>query len=617
MGLDWSAAVVKRLCHLVPRLAGPAAVLLLLPVGLSLLGCPAAGFPRDDADAGPDSRTDAAAADAAAPDVETGPPVAELDSASRGCLDGEDADGNGVADCQDDACTAAPVCCVGATSTACCTSVPGELIPLTACSATRCGESTATFFGAPSLELGFRGTSDAADSGVVLGEGLDGRAGRVEVRAQVVLGAATVPEPELDWVAVGFVASASGSARVLPAAALQVNAALDRIALVVGDAIVAEAPGAASGEYVLAIEPSGDVTGGLVGGTPLTGNVSVGAGLRPVVYGRSVAADGITVSSVTVTRSACDVPAALELAPIELVDEALVFAPGTEANPSLARGPDGVLYLAFDAVRLDDPGRRSLFVAQETAPGRFVVRNPSTGLAQPIVSLADRDELIDPDLSFEGTSWHLLFAGERGGRREIFAAESTEAQPSFATPQPVEVDVTGFDSFDAPTRVPGGSQMLVRAHGPDGTSLLLVDVTEPNRALMASDLCGVDDPCELSASSRFVVQARAGTGLFDADEVASPSVVRDADDLFRLYYTGRRANRWTVTVVISENGDYWRRLSETAREAPSDEVLGPDDRLGALGFRSIGTLLEESTLSLVVEGWSGTRSRFSFARQSL
>lgn len=605
--------MVNRLCHLAPRLIGPAATALLAPLWLSLLGCPAAGI-EARSDAGPDPATDAAATDAASEDGAPSPPGAELDTASnRGCLDGQDSDADGAVDCSDPECSAAPVCCVGATSEACCALGTGASVLLATCDTSGCGESAATIFGSPALDPGLRGTSDAADSGVVLGAEFDGRAGRIEVRAQVALGASSAPD--LDWVAVGLVAGSSGSARVLPAAALQVNAALDRTALIVGDTLVDSAPGAAAGEYWVALDPDGRLTGGRDGTTLFTATILVGAGLHPVVFGRSAVADGVSVSSLVVTRSACDVPAALELAPVELVDEALVFEPGTEANPSLARGPDGVLYLAFDAVRLDDPGRRSIFVAQETTPGRFVVRNPSTGLAQPIVSLAEQDELIDPDLSYEEGAWRLLFAGERAGQREVFVADSITPQPSFAAAEAIVVDVPGADSFDAPARVPGSSQLIVRAHGAAGTFLVRLEQPEPLRAQMDSGLCGVDDACDLGNFSRFVVQARTGTDRFDADEVASPSLVRGEDGLFRLYYTGRRANRWTVTVVISEDGDYWRRISETVG-AP-DEVLGPRDALGALGFRSVGALLEESTLSLVVEGWSGTRSRFSFARQSL
>jgi hypothetical protein len=188
-------------------------------------------------------------------------------------------------------------------------------------------------------------------------------------------------------------------------------------------------------------------------------------------------------------------------------------------------------------------------------------------------------------------------------------------KPPSPTPVPIEVERPGADSFDAPARVPGTEQIIVRARGADGAFLVRLERTEPLRALMTGEICGVDDACDLGPTSRFVVAPRTGTDRFDADEIASPSLVRDADGLLRLYYTGRRANRWTVTVVISENGDFWRRVSETA--GASDEVLGPDDRLGPLGFSSVGTLLEGDALTLVVEGWSGTQGRFSIARQTL
>jgi hypothetical protein len=586
------------------------------------LGCVAE---RGDTDVGP--RYDVGTGWFDVPSSDVGPaidvPATRAPSENRGladfagCLDGYDADGDTQIDCLDGECATAPVCCVGSTRAACCTAAAPSSVTLADCAGTACGATPAVIFGAPDLAGGLRGTSELADGGVVLGTPIDPRLGATEVRATVA--APTAPEA-LDWVAFGLTGAPGGSGRVLPVVAVQVNAALGRTSLVVGETIVATTPTALSGELSLRVDGGGTVSAGLAGMDPvLTATVVPRGAMYPAAYGRASGPAGMTITSLTVSHDVCDIPAALDLVAVDLVDEALAFVHGTEANPSLVRGPSGALFMAFDAVRVDAPDRRGIFLAEETEPGRFVVRNPSSFVPQPILGdVSSADQVIDPELGFATDHWELYVAGDTNGVRRILHARSAGMDPTFGPATPIDVDVAGYTSFDAPARFPGRSdRLLVRGTSPEATTIFQIDLSALDAGFEAAarldGLCSVDDDCSRGRASTFVLESRPGSGLFDADEVDDPSLVV-AGTVHRLYYAGRRANRWTLSVVVSEDGIYWRRISSTSMA--DDAVLGADAELAPLGVRSVSALAESDSLTVALEGWYGTRSRLLIARQS-
>ncbi len=592
--------------------AGAGGVLVL---SLLSLGCALNGADLSDADVG-GAGTDAAAVDAAVPTGTEGE-TSRADSSFAGCLDGVDPDADGLVDCADDECGVAPVCCVGATSRSCCTEIPALTeVELTGCDA-GCGAVTSIAFGAPDTSAGMRPRGADADSGIVLDLPMDLRGGSIELRARV-----TAPPggPSLDVITFGLTPTLGTTARMLPTVAAQVNGALRTVSLVVGETVVASAALASDGEleYVLSAHPDGRVT--LRGAaTDLSAAVLVQGVVHPTVFGR--ASDGATTGAVArtlaVTRSRCDVPAALGARPIELVDEATVFVAGTEANPMLTIGADGTRFLAFDAVRRADPTRRGVFVAEEMSPMRFVVRNPGPTERQPVLGDSlDVEQFTDPDLALEGGVWVLYVAGEANGRSSLFRAEADSPAGLYDAPAELMMSASA-GSLDSPTRL-SATRVLARETDLETgatriVELGLVDAAAGFESDFADGICGVDDVCESTEDrrTRYILSQREGN-VFDADEVDSPSVVNVAG-AFRLYYAGRRGTRWTSSVVVSEDGSYWRRISQT--NAGSDVVLGPESGIGALGVRGVSATTVGGVVTLAFEAYGGTRSAIWLAEQ--
>ena len=588
----------------------------------TLGGCPLAdprAFPPDgevSADAGDfgDGALDAAGSDVGGIPGLTGERSSDADFA--GCLDGTDRDGDRYVDCADVECGRAPVCCVGATRSDCCAEAMVFSAMLSSCAAS-CGGTASAPFGTPRIDSsGFHPTRSDADDGLVLGGPLDARAGQLTLNAVIEAPAST---RGLDYVSFGFARAESGNARVLPVVAVQVNAALRRVSLVIGETTVASTALVGDGplSYTLVLQPSGAVE--LRGAVSLAASgVPARSALHPIVYGRSEdALASARVASVALSRQSCDIPAALDAVPVTLLDEAGSFVRGSEENPSIAVGPTGIRFLAFDALRVDEPTRRGVFVAEETAPLVFSVRNPSAATPQPVLSSEEVEEFTDPDLVFETGHWSLLVAGESNGVRSLFRAQTTTDALTFSSP--LELMVAGAEgSLDAPAQF-GAGRVLARETLESGVTRIVELRLGPDAAVadgvFADGICSVDDNCESASSrdTRYLLTTRSGTH-FDSDEVDAPSIVVSGG-IHRLYYAGRHGTRWAVGMVVSEDGAYWRRISDTAG-AP-DVVLGGDDLLAPLGSRAASVLLEGTTLTLVFEGYRGVRSQFLIAQQTL
>jgi|GEM_PF-2314656 len=588
---------------------------LLAGVWVSSLGCDAP-LMGDLGEAG--------GRDGAVPDVLLVPTAegesARDDASFAGCLDGVDADDDTQLDCADDDCALAPVCCVGSTAAGCCTSIVALAeTELSGCGAS-CGDAASMTFGAPDLSGGLRPSQADADGGLTLELPMDLRGGRIEVRARV---AAPLGGPSLDVITFGLTPSLASTARMLPTVAVQVNGALRTVSLVVGETVV-DSAALLSGdevEYVLTALPDGQVTASGAG-VNLRASVLVQGVVYPTVFGR--VSDGATTGAIArtlgATRLRCDVPGALGARPITLIDEAGVFVSGTEANPMLTSDAAGVRFLAFDAVRRDDPTRRGVFVAEEAMLAgalRFVVRNPGPTDAQPILGNSpDVEQFTDPDLALEDGVWVLYVAGEANGRSSLFRAEAASPAGIYSTPSELMMSATA-GSLDAPTRIASHRVLARETDLETGETRIveigLIDAAAGLQSDFADGICGVDDVCEsaMDRATRYILTQRAGN-VFDADEVDSPSVVA-LGGVYRLYYSGRRGTRWTSSVVVSEDGAYWRRISQT--NAGSDVVLGPDSTIGALGVRGVSASSNGGVVTLVFEAYGGTRSAIWLAEQ--
>lgn len=543
------------------------------------------------------------------------------DTAFDGCLDGDDADGDSRLDCADDDCDTAPVCCVGATSAACCAADVAVLDLTLADCATACA---ATAFGVPALDVsGLRPTRGNADDGVVSATGLDVRRGSATLTAHV-----TAPDGDraLDVVAFGLVErSAAGAAmgRVLPVVAAQVNAATREVTILVGETIVARGRIAGTAEVTYQLSVSSDGTATLTGGEAVltVSGVPIQGALDVVAFGRTEGTGpAASIQSVALAADRCDIPSALALSPLTIVDEAGAFVAGTEEHPSLAVDGAGIRYLAFDAVQRLDPTRRGVFVAVESSLDTFVVHNPRVMEEQPVLgSSLDVEEFTDPDLRLESGRWVLYVAGEANGRESIYVASTTGADLlDFGAPERIDFEEEDV-SLDSPSRVAGGaSRLYARLTDASGSRIVELvsrfDSTNYESSI-ADGICGVDDDCADPGArdTRFILSARGGSA-FDADEVDGPAhaVVRG---VHRLYYAGRRGTRWATGVVVSEDGQYWRRLSDTVHT--TDVVLSSHDALAPLGTRSPSVLVESDAVTVVVEGYRGTRTQLLIARQPL
>lgn len=559
-------------------------------------------------------------------------PTADDGAFAAACLDGVDGDGAGGVDCEDAACGTAPSCCVGATTSVCCTGGAGTLFTLAfagCASATDCG-AAADVVGSPVLGAGIVaavGSGATEDSGVLVREPIDLRSGHVTLTARFVLEG--VPGPMVDAVAVGLYGDDAGGARSLPVAAVQISASRGEVGIVAGDVVVASqalAPSAVVQTLTLSVTPTGRVT--LVGdGISLTADVDVpDKPLRVGVLGRSEAGttSPVRIESVEVSRAACDVPSALVPGAFALEDRTGLYDETSVASPTLAVAASGERYLAFDAERRSD-GRRAIFLgAEDTArPGTFVVEATS-GRPQPILASATFVEAVsDAALRWEadGGRWVLYATGLANGRRSIVrSAGASDGTFAFAEPVVIEAPEAEFVSGveperDSPAFVPGQSGVIVaREHTPAGTALVLLDVSSGDTAARADAVCGVGDECGTPSlrTSDTILTTRAGTFAFDADEVAAPSVAFHRG-VYRMYYAGRRGLRWSIGVAISADARYWRRPVE------GEVVLAPS---GA-GAAALGALDPDVSIdgagevAVFYTAWNGVDTSLALATQAI
>lgn len=591
------------------------------------LACSAGADRGAHGDGGITSFVDAASTDTGAsidaPAAPMGDAGAEADRGDPGayaaaCLDGVDQNAAGGVDCSDPSCGEAASCCVGVGTAGCCAAALASVDLDFACTTAPCADlSGFTTFGdvgpVRTTDGAFAPESDhGADSGAILTGTLDPRAAIVSITASLAVPASTT---ETDAIAVGLV-SGTGSAHVVPLAAVVVSAARHQLLLLVGDAVAAAAAAPVDGamhDYTLSIGPSGDVVASSEG-VVLGAHVPLpSAPLHAAFFGRATNPGSLPgalparIGALHVSATGCDQPAALtRLGEITIIDHTGSALLDTAGDPSLAT--DGSTTVLAFAARAMGSGASAIFVAPRESDGAFHVRAPTSG-TQPLLAPLAGDALESPALVFDAGVWTLYGTRVHGGARSLFVATSTGSDPlSLGAPVDITIpDLAGDVSSPAP--VPNDpSHVVARYVGSDsgdvapGTSelVLLVLDTSGASASPATGLCGADSSCAGGARAQaHLYAAHAGTIAFDADEVADPAVVF-YDHVYRLYYAGRLGSRWSIGLLIAADLGYWRAVGDGA------PILSADGSgFDAVSVRAPAPLVEGGDLSLFYVGSDG------------
>ncbi|MBX3273537.1 MAG: hypothetical protein KF729_24955 [Sandaracinaceae bacterium] len=572
--------------------------LLLLPA------CDGGGVGREDSDAAtPLSPIDGGlAADGA---IDAGRGLGEERRGVPGtCYDGVDNDADGQTDCADEDCADDPVCCVA--NAACCAEArtSASFDAPAACDGdfAACGglDPALVPFGAisPSFEDGGLVPGGGASyGGVALGPALDPRAVNVVVRAEVEIPSAPCTAC-IDAAGIGLLdAVPVDGQRVGIRVGVLANAGRGELQVLIADRVIhAESLGAA-GVRSLAITLTIDGRATIEGLTDArTLEVALPSALVPAVIGRTdevpAGAATVRVREASAAFEACDVPAAL----------------GRATQPVLPNGASGFRPTSLGRVAvLDTPERRlvvfahdrALYVASPDAAGRLVGADGAPDLL--LTAPEGYEALHDPWLLLHGERVVVYFAGERpDGKLEVLRAEGgPDRSLVLATPAPVVLPVE-VDSADGPTvwvedLAAGRWRMIARVGTGEHARLAeLVSMDGGGRFLWARG--------ELASST---VRAPSGDAFaLDRDEVAEPALVR-VGDTWRVYYAGRSGQRWSIGLLVSEEGSAWRDLGLVlAGDRSGFDALGARapapwlDDDGAVRLYYVGTGGDEGAIGL-------------------
>ena len=612
-------------------IAGLASVVALSPLALACSAYSPSGFARNDAgaDGALAVASDAAGADAhfadgaipAAPDAGG----AEDNRADPGVYAATCLDGIGL-DCANPSCAQAASCCVGVSSSVCCTIAAAPIDLMFACATGTCDTLTRfTTFG----DVGPVRTSDGAfapesdhgtDSGAILSDAVDPRASMLTITASLAVPAHTL---DVDAIGVGLVAGGP-TAHVVPLAAVVVSAARRQILLLLGETIagVLTAPtDDAMHDYELTIDPRGTVRV-TVGTNTLSATVALpSTPLRVAFFGRatnpSASTSGLParIGALHVSSRGCDQPTALtRMGPITIVDHTGAALLSSATDPSVAS--DGTdVFLAFSAPVMSDPSHSAIFIGMREADGAFHVRAPATG-TQPVLAPTPGDALESPALVNDAGTWSLFATRVHADVRSIVHARGTSMHAlSFGSPLDVVTpDLAGDVSSPAP--IPNDPTRLVARYVPGGASsaasaelVVLLLAASGATATPSAGLCGADSTCANGARSQAHLYAsRAASIAFDADDVDDPAIVL-YDHVYRLYYAGRLGARWSIGMLVAADLGYWRPANGGA------PVLVPEGvGFDAVSVRSPAPLVEGQRLALYFVGSDGDTSSFGLAQ---
>lgn len=479
------------------------------------------------------------------------------------CYDGEDNDLDGVLDCTEADCGEDVVCCVG--SADCCTE--GTPVSLTVPAGCEDGgvadcvglDPAISAFGSilPRFESGGLVPQGGMSwGGVSLGAAVDPRSFNVTVQAQINVPARRCVDC-IDAAGVGFFDAlpAAGDRASVPLGVL-VNGGRQEIQIIVGDVPVQTEPlaeGTSTVTVTLTVRVDGTVSV-TRGGASIAelANIRLPDALQPVVFGRTPNRSGepaVNVLGALARADACDVPSALTRRGAEVLPASVVgWAPTALGRPTvITLGVDGPARVAF----ADD---RSILIAGPTATGELVGSSgpPDLLLAPP----PGYEALHDPWLITEIDRIVLYVAGEEpdGTRTLLRVSGSAGFGLTLGEPAVVGLPQLGEDLIDGVTVFVdevGEHRMIARVWRGGQSSLV---------AFHSFD-SGLSFEFERSTLEASRVHAPTPDDVFaiDRDEVASPALLR-VGGTWRLFYGARRGGRWSIGMLVSEDGAAWRPM---------------------------------------------------------
>ena len=540
--------------------------------------------------------------------------AASIDAARGGCFDGEDNDSDGRSDCDDRSCQEnVSSCCVGASNDVCCEEGPAAALEFAACApslATCLDPTMAIVFGSPAPSV----RVDAAratllpggfesDSGVLMSRSLDPRGGVQRVEAQIA-SPLTAPEADrVEYIAVGFVdaeITPERIARVTPVASVTISRNRREIMLNLFGEVAQRWPLTTDApvRYSLELDPAGQVRLStdpniLSAERPL----AVSGPVRALVYGRTVNPAGseppARLLSLGVSSTRCDMPSALVRRTDTVVPAPLGEVTWADEISSIAQ-PDVLRYGADDTVRMVLMVDGEVHLAEPNDGGFVLLSNPGTSALPALADDWAADGVSAPALAYEDSELVLYFTGWADGRGTIARAVFADATASFTGAAPVPGLAATSDahySAAAPFLIGAAPHAIVRVDGPEGHRLALFALDETSGA---RELGTVRTP---TAGDPFA---------FDHDEVDTPAVVR-RDGVYRVYFSGRRGTRWSIGVVVSDDGLYWRDPT------PGAILSGRGDGFDALSVRDPALDLVDGALRLYYTGGDGTVDRIGGA----
>jgi len=320
--------------------------------------------------------------------------------------------------------------------------------------------------------------------------------------------------------------------------------------------------------------------------------------VRAIVYGRTenptATEPSARVLDVSVTPRVCDMPAALARP-----DATSVPAPGDD--PSWTAGVRAVTQP--HVLRYEDPPGSPQVRMVLDVDGELHLAEPGMGgfvllsrVGEPVLEPAESwsaDGVSDPALLWVDGALRLLFTGWEDGRGTIGRATWDAATERFVVDGPIDGMTASADTgFSAASPFDAGGDTLVAVRLDDASG----------HRIAIYGLSG------LSAFSSATVRAPDTADLFafDHDEVDDPAVIFH-DQVYRLYFAGRRGTRWSIGVLVSDDGDRWRLIDD----AP---VLAADGTgFDALGARGPAPDVEAGAVQLYYAGDDGRVIRIGLA----
>lgn len=520
------------------------------------------------------------ASDAASPSTSDGG-FASGGEDGAACWNFEDDDGNGVLDCDEAGCAADRACCVGRLDAPCCTSETAELTFAASCAGPSCalwGDTPTSWRAAGAREIVAEGS---CRPGIATVGGLDTDGRLVDTRAlsprigssryDVTIEAGALPSSGLDAIGVGLYRDLDA---VDPWLTAVVNG--DRLLITLAgttlDALELSAIAPCADRRLSIVVDAHSVA---VSSDEMAwrSEIDAPAELFFAFTGRSLESSApARVVAATRTRATCPVLAPLvDAVPLAVANDGASFDgfAAIDVERSVV-AYDGALYVTTGL-----PNALDLTTANRIEAAGF------TDLRDPSYVPPSDDALATGELYFSA-----LHEGERVVARAAFGATMQTISPVVLA---LPMDADDPFAFRNESSV---VELVLRLGG-----RFVRFVPGAGGGFDEGDSTNLS-PGALSVG----IYQPTGGDRFDADEIADPFVVVDAQRTRWLLYAGRRANRWSLGLLVSRDGVHY-----AATPAP---ILRASDVTPTLdGVRHGALIARDQRLSLLFAGEDGARDR--------